>query len=71
MADPNYNDLTAPQKAVVDAAVEWQAAELNFVKPSGQREAAPDGGNKDAHAQNRTRSAETKLRVAVRNYNEL
>jgi len=71
MADPNYANLSPEQKAVVDAAVEWRAAELNVLQPSGLREAAPDGGDRDAHAERRSNGAQMRLRAAVGTYNAL
>lgn len=71
MADPNFETMSAEQQAVVLAAVEWAAAELNFKKPSGERSVPAGGGDVDAHAQNRLRGAEVGLRHAVAAYNAL
>jgi len=71
MAHPNYESLSAPQKAVIDAAVELRAAEANFKLPSGSRQADPNGGSADAHAQNRLRCAQVTFRHALDAYNAL
>lgn len=68
MADPNYDLLSAAQKAVVDAAVELHAAETNFLRPSGSREADPNGGSADVYAQNRLRCAYVAFRHALDAY---